>query len=205
MSLETPSQYWHNWYELIDDAQGLRQGDLFRNLTVALLPEDLPQIPEPPADPPAFKLDLVKGDWIVLSASCDVSEEKASGQVLLGIVLPATEKHLNAKGSKELEEKLEVIRRGWDPARFLLAECPGADPAFPLSVVQYRSQSLLPMGYVRRQCLKPRLRMRAPFREKLGAWAGAALARVGIEDSANIPPFKKQLFAAQIVRALDGG
>jgi hypothetical protein len=199
-----PASYWQNWYEVINDLPELRQGDLFRDLTVALIPEDLPQLPASPGVSPTIDVELTKGDWIVLSASCDVSGDKLHGHALLASVLPATEQTLNASGQKALEEKMEVIRRGWDPARFLLAEFPSSAPPLPLSFVQYRAQALMPLAYLRRQCVGPRLRMRPPFREKLAAWAGSALARVGIEDSENIPQFKKQIFAAQIVRALDG-
>lgn len=180
----------------------MRQGDIMRDMVAVLLPQTLAPISKD-AEAPALDLELAEGDWIVLSGSCDVEERVDRGHVLLARVLPVTETTLGAAGAKALAEKVEVIRRGWDPARFLLAECPAIDPAFPLSFVQYRSQLLLPIGYVRAHCAGRRLRMLSPFREKLGIWAGAALSRVGIESDQDIPPLRGQLWAAQILRGMD--
>ena len=201
MTAPEPGTYWQHWYTIVEDSRGLRQGDILRNLTVALLPGDLADLPQQPTATPTIRLDLALGDWIVLSASCDVDERKADGQVLLAHVLPTTEKTLGASGAKDLKEKQEVIRRGWDPTRFLLAPCLGITPELPLSFTQYRTQALMPLAYLRRQCATPRIRMKPPFREKFAVWAGAALARVGIEDAENIPPFVSSIYAAHILRA----
>jgi hypothetical protein len=202
-------EYWKYWYEVISDERGLRQGDIIRQTVVALLPHDLEPIAPPPAEPPPITCDMALGDWIVLSASCDVAERIENAHVLLARVLPADSERLgvspgNPNARKELSEKVEVIRRGMDATRFLLAECPAIEPELPLSYVSYLPHALMPLSYVRRHCRGPRLRLRPPFREKFGQWAGTALSRVGIEDEAAIPRATKSLFAAQILRAHEG-
>lgn len=198
---DSDGDLWKHWYELPTDNLAQRQGDIFQKLVVPLLPHDLPAISPPPSEPPDIVWDIAYGNWITLSASCDIDEKHKQGYVLIAQVLPVELATLRAKDQKELDQKCEVIRRGWDPVRFLLPGCPDVDPTFPLSFVQYRTQAFVPLQYLRASSNGPRLRLRAPFREKLGIWAGSGFSRVGIEDSMNIPPFLKNLFAMQVLKA----
>jgi hypothetical protein len=190
------------WYETVTDIS-LRQGDFFRNILVFWLPAGIP-IYE--VDPTEVALDLKfdRGDWIVMSASCDVARSSPS-QVVMGRVLPADEKTLGAKSANDLRDRLEVLRKGFDPLRFLLAECQTATPPFPRSFVQFRTQVALPADYLQRQCAEPRLRLRSPFRESFGSWVGGNFGRVGVEDHTQIPADKKGFAgAAQILRTAEG-
>jgi len=95
--------------------------------------------------------------------------------------------NLKVDNPKALKEKLEVLRQGYDPGRFLLPTNEDVNPSFPLSIVTYRAQTFLPITYVRSHCNAPRLRLRPPLREKFGNWTGANLSRVGIEEATQIP------------------
>jgi hypothetical protein len=177
-----------SWYEVVAD-DSLRQGDIVRDLTAIWLAPDLPVLSE---ESEAAKVEFARGDWIVLSASCDLDRMTPS-QVLMARILPATHEILQTKDEKTRRERLEVLRRGFDPLRFLLP--PHAkDPKAELSFVTYRSQVLLPIAYVRKHCTKLRLRLRSPHREKFGNWAGTNLARVGVEDAEQIRFAGKDLF-----------
>lgn len=190
------------WYEVVDD-DSLRQGDIFRALRAFWLPDDLCVTGNHDDVPAPVSLEHAQGDWIVLTASCDM-ERTRKGQVLLASITHATQENLKVGVEKDRRERLEVIRKGFDPLRFLLAEC-ADEPQLPLSFVAYRTQVLLPISYLRRNCTGPRLRLRSPHREKFGAWAGANLARVGIEDSdqINIGGKEPWVGSSQILRSVD--
>lgn len=201
---EQPRDVGHLWYEVVTN-DTLRQGDLLLSLLIAWLPDDLRVEGEESASHFAgVDLQYERGDWIILSASCDIQPGRKGAsqqQVLLAKVYPCSPDHLaNVKNDKELRVRVEVLRRGLDLQRFLLAH--STEPRFPLSFVAYRTQLTVPIAYVRRCCSKPRLRLRSPHRESFGNWAGANLARVGIEDDAQIRYEKGgALFPEQVLRA----
>lgn len=157
-------------------------------MLVFWLPQDLPRLDiDPPDDTPLeTHPTFARGSWIILSASCDI-DRAVDTHVLLARVIDASQTNLRAESTKVHKDKLEVLRQGYDPARFLLAKNDNTDPPFPQSFVEYRQQVFLPINYLRRQCDGSRLRLKPPFREKFGNWAGANLGRVGIEDAAQIP------------------
>ncbi len=152
------------------------------------LPQDLPRFDADPPDgaPVEVHPQFARGNWIILSASCDI-DRAVDAHVLFARVVEASQENLKAESPKVHKEKLEVLRQSYDPARFLLAKNDDADPPFPQSFVEYRHQLLLPTGYVQRHCDGPRLRLKPPLREKFGNWAGANLARVGVEEASQIP------------------
>lgn len=181
---------WDHWYEPVEGNDTLRQGDIFRGLLVYTLPQDLPAPDTPPAPGSRIPVDVVwaRGDWIIMSASCDVDRPAdVYPHVVLGRVLPPTRDVLGTKSDKEHNERIEVIKKGLEPGRFMLSECPSAAPPFPQSVVQYRVHLTMPSSYLRRNCAGQRLRLRSPFRESFGNWVGANISRVGPETHTLIP------------------
>jgi hypothetical protein len=203
----SPDQSCAAWYDLAA-ADTLRQGDILRSLRVFWFPQDLAycesqqptsaQLSRVTADAETTKSD----DWIILTASCDLEQGRVD-QVLLARVIPATEETLGAPNEKEFLSRCEVIRRGLDPSKFLLAPSEQVVPRFSLAVVLFRQQVLLPIKYVLAQCSGARLRLRHPFREQLGNWAAACFSRVGPEDPTLIPRFRKDIHPAHILAAAD--
>lgn len=191
-----------SWYEIVRD-QSLRQGDIFRSVLGFWLPDGLPLTDPSGEESLAIDAHYERGDWIVLTASCDLQRDTDT-HALLARVIEATASNLNnSQTDKERLERLEVIRRGFDPLRHLLAEHP-EDPKLPLSFVGYKTQVLLPIEYLRRNCTGPRLRLRSPHRERFGLWAGANLSRVGIEDSEQLRFLGKTYVGpAQILRSVE--
>jgi hypothetical protein len=190
------------WYEVVAD-QTLRQGDIFLQLPALWLPAGLK--PPDPKDKAPLEVNIhyLHADWIILSASCEL-DRAGQANVLLCRVFSATHENLQTKNEKDLSERLEVIRRGFDPRRFLLAEHP-SEPRMPLSFAGYRTQVFLPDDYVRLHCTGPRLRMRPPHRENFGNWAGGNLGRVGIEEADQIrfsgkPPY---IGPTQVLRSME--
>jgi hypothetical protein len=196
------TEYWRDWFEVNVSAE-LRQGDIFREMLAFWLPQDLAvQAQDPPegAQLPC-PLRFARGSWIVVSASCDVVRGDDT-HVILSRVVEGTQQNLKAENPKAHREKLEVLRQGYDPARFLLARFDDITPAFPQSFVEFRAQTFLPLGYLKRHCDGPRLRLKPPFRERFGNWAASNLGRVGIEDSSLIPKITG-FSASAVLRATD--
>ena len=191
-----------HWYE-IPVGPELRQGDILRRLLVMWLPQELPVLEHVPEDgEPPVKPEWVVGDWIVMSASCDVDRGAQSyPHALVGRVLPATLETFGARTEKEFKERAEVVRKGLDPSKFLLPEHPGAAPPFPVSIVQYRVHVTMPADYLRRSSVGRRLRLKHPFRETFGAWVGSNMSRVGPENSTLIPGFGVTTWPKDVLRA----
>jgi len=197
----TPNTYEH-WYETPVGSE-LRQGDIFRSLLVMWFPQDLQGATSEPsdADELTVKPEWAVGDWIVMSASCDVDRDsKSYPQALLGRVLPATWEAFGVKTAREFNERAEVVRKGLEPTKFLLPEHPQTRPPFPLSIAQYRIHVTMPADYLRRNCDGRRLRLKHPFRESFGAWVAGNIGRVGPETSTLIDEFTKT-FPPHILKA----
>lgn len=188
--------YSDYWYELVEN-DSLRQGDLFRGLLVYWLPRDLPLAADAGA---THHLEYTRADWIILTASCDL-DQRRSTHVLMGRVVEATPEFLKCQSEKEYQQRLEVVRRGLDPGKFLLPGSSRVNPPLEMSIALFRTQVLLPVEYLQRNCTGPRLRLQHPFREKFGNWVGARFSDVGPEDHVQIPPitriFEKHVLDAQ--------
>ena len=173
------------WYETVADTT-LRQGDIFIDLICYWLSNDLE--PERPAPP----VEKGTGIWIVAQASCDM-EARALERVVVLEVLPASRQTLRMAENapeKELKKRLEVIRRGAYPRRFLIPERPEGRVKIPMSVVVWDNLATLPTEYLRRHyCGSPRLRLKSPLRESFGNWVSARFSAVGPENEAVIPSF----------------
>jgi len=178
------------WYQIVENDDSLRQGDIILNLVVFAFPQTLPVYRQKPALDEKIPAEGSLGDWIIMSASCDVGHTSNKyPYALVGRVLPAISERFGGAKGKELEQMLEVMRRGNDPTKFLLAECPRLDPAFPRSFVQFKPHLTMPLEYLKRACVGKRLRLKSPHREAFGNWVGRNFSRVGVEDRDQIPAY----------------
>lgn len=189
--------YVNHWYEVVEDGT-LRQGDIFRNLLVFWADDSIEPTDTEPVPDGHGRLSYARGDFIVASASCDVGQPSYP-YALLSRIVEASEEQLKVKG-KDYQTRVEVLRQGLVPSQFLLAPCHFVDPAFPLSIVQHKVHTLLPVSYLQRCCTGSRLRLRHPIREKFGAWVGASFSRVGPEDASQIPQGTK-IYPAHVLAA----
>lgn len=187
---EKPTDASALWYQVVDD-DSLRQGDLFRGLVAYWAKA-------PAGDGTEVEVGTVSGDFIIVSASCDV-DQKGYDYVLLNRVYAADETNLGLKGD-DLQKAIEVIRRGLHPARFLLSSTESINPSLPLSFVTSKQHTLLSIQYLRSKCVGPRLRLRSPLREAFGSWVAACFGRVGIELSAQIPRLSANLYPGQVLK-----
>lgn len=193
--------YYDHWYEVVDRPP-FRQGDIVRNVVVFWLREDL-SAPNPDAvSTQGAQIDAkwLRGDWILLDASCDL-DQRVCPQVLVAPVEMATHQTLKAPDEKQFKQRLEVMRRGGYPTRFLLSDHPKLSPPLAPSFVDFRHHLVLPIEYLERNAGGAILRLKSPMRELFGNWVGACISRVGPETEASIPAFTPALHDAQRLQA----
>ena len=185
----------HHWYDRVSGGK-LRQGDLFCDQTIYWLPEDLQLQTDGHDGAQTAALHASRGCWIVLNPSCDLDQQRCS-QVVVAQVLVASRENLRVKTDKELAQRLECLRRGHYPARFLLA---AYDASLPLSFVDFVSSRTIPRRWLE-TVTETHFRLKAPFREQFGNWVGSCFSRVGPEDHLLIPPFVDKLHDAHRLNA----
>lgn len=185
------------WYSVVSGPTPPRQGDIYVSFLAPIITQVLP---DQSADGGA-RAEFVteEAPWVVLDASCDVDYSPPSegskgrkpscARVLLAPLYPAIREKLGTKTDKELNERLEVMRRGDYPSKLLLPGHPEHLSAANAWYVEYRNRTLVPHAYLVLDPTVIRLRLNHPFREHLGNWVGACISRVGIEDGQKIPPY----------------
>ena len=198
-SSSTAAEPWQHWYEIIED-DSLRQGDLFRDLVVPLLPDSL-KLPDKIEPTDSIDIQWKEGTWILFSASCDLQAQR-SNFALLGLVVPL-EQMLELGNTKNRRQRAEILRRGLMPSKFRLAEHPELEPPFGDSVVDYRVHVTVPVPFLRRACISPRLRLKPPLREQFGSWVGSNISRVGIEDEMQIERDKAGVSDARLLEMVE--
>lgn len=189
------------WYEVIQ-VEELRQGDVLVAMPV-FMQDPNAQLPSAEAISKGQQVTVpgncALASWVILSPSCDLDTGR-SKQVLLGQCLEANQSNMSSQGEKDHKQKLEVVRRGLDPSKFMLPAYE-ADPSLPCSIVSNRSLAMLPLDFVKRFVAgRRRLRLRHPFREKFGNWCGQWISNVGPENRSLIPSFA-QVHAQHVLDA----
>lgn len=181
------AQAAHHWYEVVQN-DSLRQGDIVQNLPVFYLDDDERLPDSEDGDQVVAGGGYAWGNWVLVTPSCDLDTGRSS-QVLLASCIEASDSNLKAQGSKDRAHKLQVISQGLDPSRLLLPEH-AVDPEFPLSVAIIRNLGMLPLSVLKRSVAdKRRLRLKHPFREKLGNWCAQWISNVGPENETLMPRF----------------
>lgn len=172
------------WYEVIGDGT-MRQGDIYRDVELFRLGDSLRTTTAIDSVPVAKS----EGTIILLSPSCDLEQDRVQTGVLVARIWAATEEHLGASKRSDYRKRLELLRQDGYAPRFLLPAFDGIEPPFPWSFVDWRQPYFLPKPYLRSLAEMERLRLRHPFREKLGIWAGQRLSEVGIEKKDSFDRF----------------
>jgi hypothetical protein len=192
MALESPpstADAAQHWYQVVQGTS-LRQGDIIRNLPVFFLEDNQELTREDNGGQIEVAGKFDRGDWIIVSPSCDLDTERTN-QAVLALCVSATMESLKAQGQTDMSQKLQVVRQGLDPSRMLLPEHTD-EPKFPLSFVTNLRVGVLPPSAIKRFVGDGRrLRLKHPFREMLGNWCGQWISRVGPENDTLLPRFAK--------------
>ena len=168
-----------SWYSTVIDSS-LEQGDLLQGVLLPVVVSGDPQRPE---------VVLERVTAVILSQSCDLANGKLH-QVLLAAVVPyeAYAAEQTAAGNTFVASR-RFRRAALDGALAPLSVLQPAEgePPLPWSLVDFRRTYALPFDEVVRlaERLRPRLRLRSPYREHLAQSFARFYMRVGLPTDAN--------------------
>ncbi len=161
------------WYQIgkMDD---LEQGDLLPNCPVIILPNDLkPILNSKENDELDLIPDLQTVDLILMTQSCDLSQDKVT-QVLLCAYLPFS--------TEEYQKNKDNIKKERMPALHLIEKCDAKEFPFEKQVIDFRAIYTLPKDFVIAfaETLNIRARLLSPYKEHLSQAFARYFMRVGL-------------------------
>jgi hypothetical protein len=172
----TPSPAEH-WYEIVE-GDSLEQGDLLPGIRTsrALLDASVEG---------GVRVRLGRGDYVVLSQSCDLENDKVT-EVLLADVRAYQDLAHEVGNIARSTAFRDALIRGADFAYFLLHEFDGP-PQLDWSIVNFHQLRLTDITVCRRQAgeLGPRLRLVPPYKENLAQCFGRYMMRVALPQNAS--------------------
>lgn len=181
------------WYQVVDDTQGLEQGDLLFNCPV-LLPIWKPSKEQLSTDEKyQIKGEVTFYDVVIMSQTCDLVNNKLK----FALVCPHWSieefeesdllRHKGRKARKSIKEK---IRRGEAPNYHMLAACQIEEYKHSIRIIDFRQVFSLPIDLISHIAIEqsPRLRLMPPYREHLAQAFARFFMRVGLP--VDIPPFR---------------
>ncbi len=174
-----------DWYEVVSQRE-LLQCDLLPNLTVPVIvtPAEGDEGDADAAVSAEIAYDEFTFDAIVLTQSCDLANKKVLSAVVAQYVdwikIAAQEGYTNAEKRRRQQER---IRKHSVPHYALLAERPGT-PGLPWSTVDFRQLFTVPVAYIEDRAVEvgERLRLRAPYRERISQAFGSYFSRVAVPE-----------------------
>lgn len=182
--LEIINQY--PWYQLVNEEEEIKQGDILENCPVFEFPDDLGEINND--ENITAKIKQSSQDVIIMSQSCDMVKNR---EKLTEILLCVVWKRSAFKKGEYLASNLgmEEARRGNLPAFHVLNECSLPDFYREVRVVEFRRVYSLPLSFVRRFAIAAgkRIRLLPPYREQLAQAFARYFMRVGLPT--DISPF----------------
>lgn len=173
-----------DWYEVVDGTE-LLQGDI------------LPQCPTlTPLDPitwpilpdAKFSVGVTKRDLVVMTQSCDLSNDKIEEIVLAQLVgwsqIVRNESKQGNPFIQSVQFRKQLIGGNVPGLSLLHKRLP--EPALPWSVVDFHYLYSLPKSFLQQAAaaLGPRLRLRSPYREYLAQAFARYFIRVGLPHDA---------------------
>lgn len=165
------------WYD-ITQGDSLEQGDLLLGV----------RAPRAIADPSAvggYRILVGTGDYVVLSQTCDLENEKVR-EVLLANVLTYQELAQEVTAARGTDFRNAQIK-GSEVSYFLLHRFDGP-PSVEWSVINFHQLRLVDIGFCREHArnLGPRLRLVSPYKENLAQSFGRYMMRVALPQTAHL-------------------
>ena len=159
----------------------LAQGDLLADCPVPRFPADF----TPASD--MRTVDFVVGDFIVVTQSCDLANNKAPAVSMCPVYSLAKLSEINPSLATPAE--YEKMRRGIYPAYHVLASPEHPDDNTLCMFVDFRFIHSLPVGYVKRRAIEAgrRWRLRSPYLEHFSQAFARFFMHVGLPS--DIPSF----------------
>lgn len=165
------------WYE-VTQGNTLEQGDLLPGLRA-------PRVVVDPSADGGIRVLVGTGDYVVLSQTCDLENDKVR-EVLLASVLTCQEMAHEVGAAARSTAFREALIKGADFAYFLLHRFDGS-PSLEWSVVNFHQLRLIDTQFCRNHAstLGPRLRLVSPYKENLAQGFGRYMMRVALPQTAH--------------------
>ena len=169
------------WFCVVD-GDSLQQGDLLTNLRF------IPSQPAREGNSSARDavlaektqdIDGLKGDFIVITQTCDLEPNCRVNNVVICPVKPLAEA---ASEERRIRENIHNLKNCNLIGYYYLNRCDFRELERPESIVLFYDIFMLPLGYLRNFAtgLKQRLRLLPPFREGLAFNFARCYGRVGL-------------------------
>lgn len=167
------------WYEVISGPE-LEQGDILTDLSA-------PRAVEDAGAPGGFRIRTGHGNYVVLSQTCDLENDK-----LQEVLLADVSTYQSAASTSEMVRSSKfrkALVQGSDWAYFLLPEFDGP-PVFPWSLVNFHYLFLVDVQActIRAEQMGNRLRLTPPYKEHLAQSFGRYMMRIALPKTAH--PFE---------------
>ncbi len=173
-----------DWWDTVEGPD-LMQGDLLESCPIPHFRPILSQDAEP-----IHEIEMELRDCVVMTQSCDLSNEKARLVALCPVY--TVEAFTNTNSVFQKPDKWESVRRGRVEGLHLLA--PRVDPFDPACclVVDFREIYSLPIDHLKALADKAenRRRLRSPFLEHFSQAFARFFMRVGLPSG--LPPFSRK-------------
>lgn len=163
-----------NWYEVVSGPK-LEQGDVLTNILA-------PRAVQDDNAPGGFRIRVGRGDYVVLSQTCDLENNKLQEVLLADIRDYQSATYSTDRARSKAFRK--VLVQGTDWAYFLLPEFEGP-PNFPWSIINFHYLFLVDVDACTRQAerLGNRLRLVPPYKEHLAQSFGRYMMRIALPQT----------------------
>ena len=163
-----------DWYEVVSGPK-LEQGDVLTNISA-------PRAVQDDNAPGGFRIRLGRGDYVVLSQTCDLENSKLQ-EVLLADISDY-QSAANSTDRARSKAFRKALVQGTDWAYFLLPEFEGP-PNFSWSIINFHYLFLIDVGACTRQAerLGSRLRLVPPYKEHLAQSFGRYMMRIALPQT----------------------
>ena len=182
------SIYQYPWYEIVNEGEGLEQGDFIRSWPV-IIPEEMIE------GEGGIDTDVLERDMIIMSQSCDIANNKIDNVLVCPVRDLESMPNYVSRGNRNKIRKGEVIGYHLLNKCALIGvgdECGLRKLEGTYPVVDFRNAYSIPLTFLRKGIEsrnEKRLRLLPPYKEQLSQAFARFIVRVGLQDSCDIPEF----------------
>ena len=165
-----------SWYEIVEGPM-LEQGDLLTNLLA-------PRVVVDTNAPTGYRILVGRGNYIVLSQTCDLDNEKIP-EVLLADVRTYQDVASDEQYARSTAFRKALIQ-GSDISYFLLHEFTGP-PSLEWALINFHYLRLVDAAYCKKHAVElgKRLRLVPPYKEHLAQSFSRYISRVALPQTAH--------------------
>lgn len=182
------SIYQYPWYEIVNEREGLEQGDFIRSWPV-IIPEEMIE------GEGEIDSNVLERDMIIMSQSCDIANNKIDNVLVCPVLDLETMTKYAGRGDRNKLRKGEIIGYHLLNKCTLIGvgnECGLLELEGKYPVVDFRNAYSIPLIFLLKGIEsrnEKRLRLLPPYKEQLSQAFARFIMRVGLQDACDIPEF----------------